>query len=997
MKNCVDILNENLRIPICSQSLFYHHRTHEQLLEKLGDYEKLRSFHNANYPDWALRLQDNLFLIPDLTEAVTKRIQTTGSNIQGLPKPLRPCVRMSDHFIISCDWVASHLYILSSITKDPVLSSDLEQKDFYLYLASLFDLERAQVKLGIFKLLNGSGIEGLTKDTGLSSSEAKRFKDLLEERWAISFAWRDELIEEATKTGFVEVNGKKLKIDPEKAHSALAYYLQYIEVNNLKKVWSTKIKGATPIIPMHDEIVWLVKPEYLEEAIEGIKSAMEEFAPCDLKYGPAWGVEGEEPCPHFENPKSLKKSIYYDFIPSLTLERKDLIDGKYLPPIDFNMNGTYLIQAPKGTGKTELISVLTNQFKYSHDIKMIVPRRSLADSASERLKIGNYQTLSSLDCSSVCCINSLKRIAKTPDILILDEVSQIFDSINHNGTPDKSEVPDLLAHLYYLIQETPLVICLDADLNGIVQRKIEQYRSHTKIEAISVDLKREDSRIIYQDKNELINHLIYRVKGSQKIAIACSALKDSQIIHRKLEQLFPEKKGLLINSKTKNNHEFIKDPDTWLLENNIDWLIYSPSITGGVSIDIEYFDYIYGFYKIGSVTAPEFDQMLGRVRKPKSSIYRVWLDKSGNKRITYAHEIYTRIHNRDAKNQALLKQNLQCKELPTHSTKYDFNDDGKLIIKEMSRIHDMYDKHWSASVAWRNRRGQFHSYQSYLEYLEANDVTYSFEVKSSDEAKQLKVELKEEKNKLKMEEIASIVEADISSPIEVLRVKEETELLYGVVNEQTVKATQKKGRKKLKMLKHVLSPFHNDLHSSFVEEDQQQLEQAISTRNHCSIKSKVIRDLLLETNILNPLGCFNPGNMDKELISRVMSNNIEKLEILNITLGKQNPFQVFSRILSDFLGIKKVEHRHREDGAIVRDYSIDLEWLELLIASPVFKGVTPKTSIVYIKEHFVVSRQDKRREEGCEIKELGGTSSKPQPFLSRIKRKVTKKITHLLE
>jgi hypothetical protein len=81
------------------------------------------------------------------------------------------------------------------------------------------------------------------------------------------------------------------------------------------------------------------------------------------------------------------------------------------------------------------------------------------------------------------------------------------------------------------------------------------------------------------------------------------------------------------NSNTPERQRFIKDPAKYILENQIEVVLYSPSLDQGVSIDLKnYFKRGYFFF-FGVVLTDTQIQFLGRVRDPNIEAFCVLPDK----------------------------------------------------------------------------------------------------------------------------------------------------------------------------------------------------------------------------------------------------------------------------------------------------------------------------------------------------------------------------------
>jgi hypothetical protein len=114
-----------------------------------------------------------------------------------------------------------------------------------------------------------------------------------------------------------------------------------------------------------------------------------------------------------------------------------------------------------------------------------------------------------------------------------------------------------------------------------------------------------------------INKSLNLIEQNKKIVICSSVKSFTNLVFHTIHNRFPNKKINLYNSDTINSDEIIIDTSSW---SDLDVLIYSPSITAGVSFEDLHFDSLVGYF-VNSKYTPTIDitlQQLFRVRQLKN-------------------------------------------------------------------------------------------------------------------------------------------------------------------------------------------------------------------------------------------------------------------------------------------------------------------------------------------------------------------------------------------
>lgn len=310
------------------------------------------------------------------------------------------------------------------------------------------------------------------------------------------------------------------------------------------------------------------------------------------------------------------------------LKRQGATRGRYLPVLDELPTGVTLIKSPQGTGKTHAMRELIAGYEQQGlRVLYLTHRVSLARDAARRLHLHNYDDLDGRyirDVSSLAvCVNSLHRLLDeygklTPfDVVIVDESEQFVSTLRGKHIEHKR---DNLAALQALIQRASRLICLDADLGVLTHRLLQHYRPreryHYKTHHHEVGKGR--CLQVHSSRESVYQKL---VSLEQPVVIATNSKRESERVHALLAS--EGKQGRLINSSTASGErDFLADIDSQC--SGLDYLVYSPSVNTGVSLESGHFKHVVGLFTSSVGTPEDALQALWRVRT--SVTYDVWLD-----------------------------------------------------------------------------------------------------------------------------------------------------------------------------------------------------------------------------------------------------------------------------------------------------------------------------------------------------------------------------------
>ncbi|AFY75427.1 hypothetical protein Syn7502_03592 (plasmid) [Synechococcus sp. PCC 7502] len=337
---------------------------------------------------------------------------------------------------------------------------------------------------------------------------------------------------------------------------------------------------------------------------------------------------------------TLKHQLTYK--PSLCLNINDLSHTT----LDIPKSGIIAIQSAKGTGKTKAIASSVNS---ADKLALLGHRVSLMRNLCQRLGVdfkgdidqvsGNFITASAYTLRVGACVDSILAFNPTNFIgcdLVIDEVEQVLRHLISGSTCNKDgKRPALIARLQLLIRFAQRVIVADADLSDMSLDYLKALRGDDNdIYLIQNTYKPQGYPTKFfraKSDAEITSELLIDISNGKKLFIATDSKASSKAIAKLVNQMKsvrPRLKVLLINSETSGGEiesEFIRNINQKVQDYDV--VISTPSMSTGVSIEIQWFDKVYGMF-YGTLTDADISQSLSRVRDNIPRV--VWCKARGN-------------------------------------------------------------------------------------------------------------------------------------------------------------------------------------------------------------------------------------------------------------------------------------------------------------------------------------------------------------------------------
>ena len=321
-----------------------------------------------------------------------------------------------------------------------------------------------------------------------------------------------------------------------------------------------------------------------------------------------------------------------------SVEWSQIYTEKYMKP--YPNDNVVCIRAGMGVGKTVAMKEFVKQH-FTPTTKSIIltfsrnlARKYANDFQSE--KFVSYQDVSRTyinDSKVIVCLDSLWRVLlRNPDYIFIDEALSVF---LHFNSPLMNKTSEISTLLELLVRQAKHTFYIDACIDNTFMTNVISYfykNSQTKptwifnkyvrptnkkavikyIPGAKATKTLSDNPIAYS----AMQRVIELVDKGNKVVVCSSTKKFTIVLKAILLDKFPNKSIMIYNSDTSKEEGACIDTSIW---STLDILIYSPSITAGVSFEELHFDCLVA-YLVNSPRTPSIDvalQQMFRVRQLK--------------------------------------------------------------------------------------------------------------------------------------------------------------------------------------------------------------------------------------------------------------------------------------------------------------------------------------------------------------------------------------------
>lgn len=330
-KQLQHILFEKMSLPVVKKTPKGAPSTSEEVLQELAlEYElpkkimeyrgltKLKNTYTDKLPKMIHHRTGRVHTSYHQAVTATGRLSSTDPNLQNIPirtaegRQVRQAfIARPGYKVVAADYSQIELRIMAHLSKDKgLVSAFSEGKDIHSATAAeVFDVpldkvsvnERRSAKAINFGLIYGMSAFGLSKQLNISRYDAQQYMDLYFERYPGVLTYMESTREGAKETGYVStVFGRRLYLPDIKASNAMRRKgaeraainapMQGTAADIIKKAmidvdaWINDIndEDILMIMQVHDELVFEIKEDRVDEYVAKIKSLMEDTVELDV-------------------------------------------------------------------------------------------------------------------------------------------------------------------------------------------------------------------------------------------------------------------------------------------------------------------------------------------------------------------------------------------------------------------------------------------------------------------------------------------------------------------------------------------------------------------------------------------------------------------------------------------------------------------------------------------------------------------------------------------
>lgn len=277
-------------------------------------------------------------------------------------------------------------------------------------------------------------------------------------------------------------------------------------------------------------------------------------------------------------------------------------------------------------------------------------------------------------------LESLHRITahKNPfDLIVMDECESIFDQFGSNLF---NRFNESFAIFIWMFKYSKSCIMMDAYLSNRSYEILRRIRSidgcyyHANINMNAAA----DKYMIYTSEGEWLNELIEAIEIKKRIVIPCNSLLTAKSLFDMLGEMFIGLKIFIYNSETPQSireQHFANINKFWT---EYDILIYTPTISAGISFEVEHYDCMFAYFVSNTCTVESAIQMMGRVRSIRDKSHFIYIQNINN--------VYLPTTYKGVRRMIETKHyHMMCEDINGLSIKY--NESGQLSLMDSDYLH----------------------------------------------------------------------------------------------------------------------------------------------------------------------------------------------------------------------------------------------------------------------------------------------------------------------
>ncbi len=216
-------------------------------------------------------------------------------------------------------------------------------------------------------------------------------------------------------------------------------------------------------------------------------------------------------------------------------------------------------------------------------------------------------------------VESLHRIKGDYDLVVLDESESILSQFDSDNLSSKSLT---IAKFRHLLRKASRIIAMDAMMTERTVEVIRKMREGMEgKELLSVNGYRNAEDQLYTltySETSMAKKMMEDISSGKKVVFISNSVAKVEQYAMAVSISYPSLRMATYTAKTDASMKKLHMSNINDVCKGLDVLMYSPTITAGVSIEIDHFDRVYSFFTNHSCDAIASIQMLGRVRSIRS-------------------------------------------------------------------------------------------------------------------------------------------------------------------------------------------------------------------------------------------------------------------------------------------------------------------------------------------------------------------------------------------
>ncbi len=319
--------------------------------------------------------------------------------------------------------------------------------------------------------------------------------------------------------------------------------------------------------------------------------------------------------------KHKKVSVSLPFTPHLSIHTKFIQESFYLHHFT-NGSNVIALRSNMNTGKTYGMPSLFNTHQH---IIVVYQRVSLNISIHEKWRqygfelysdIPDYIIRSDVHPRIIVQVDSLHRLRGKCDLLILDEIESVHEHLC--GSRMNDNTAECWRTLSNYIRHTEKIIACDATLKDETCQLLFNKKIVTKIENTYQSFRGLRCKLWFSAE-KVIEKIFELLNNGKNIVIPTNSKSRGKKIEKIILKHYPTISVLRIDSENG-----FTEKEKW---GRYNVLIYTPTISAGISFDESHFHALCGFFVRNSTSAELSCQMLFRVRNLIDNEMHLYADK----------------------------------------------------------------------------------------------------------------------------------------------------------------------------------------------------------------------------------------------------------------------------------------------------------------------------------------------------------------------------------